>query len=72
MDVEAEWQGNWMELGGSGIFRPEVTEPLGIKHPVLAWGLGLERMALNMFDIQDIRNLYLSDIEWLRQSPLLR
>ena len=71
MDVEAKWQGKWMELGGSGIFRPEVTEPLGIAHPVLAWGLGLERMALNILDVQDIRNLYFSDIEWLRQQPLL-
>lgn len=71
MDVEAKWQGQWMELGGSGIFRPEVTEPLGITHPVLAWGLGLERMALNLLDVQDIRNLYFSDIEWLRQQPLL-
>ncbi|HTP57929.1 MAG TPA: phenylalanine--tRNA ligase subunit alpha, partial [Spirochaetia bacterium] len=32
----------WFELGGSGIFRPEVTEPLGIKVPVLAWGLGID------------------------------
>lgn len=71
MDVEARWQGKWMELGGSGIFRPEVTEPLGIHHPVLAWGLGLERMALNLLDVEDIRDLYLSDIDWLRQQPLL-
>jgi len=71
MDVEARWQGKWMELGGSGIFRPEVTEPLGIQHPVLAWGLGLERMALNMLDVQDIRELYLSDIQWLQRQPLL-
>jgi phenylalanyl-tRNA synthetase alpha chain len=72
MDVEAQWRGQWMELGGSGMFRPEVTEPLGITHPVLAWGLGLERMALNLLDLEDIRDLYLSDIEWLRQQPLLR
>src|SRR5947199_5202773 len=38
--------GRWMELGGSGIFRPEVTEPLGLKAPVLAWGLGLERLIM--------------------------
>src|SRR5256884_407509 len=38
--------GTWMELGGSGIFRPEVTEPLGLRAPVLAWGLGLERLII--------------------------
>jgi phenylalanyl-tRNA synthetase alpha chain len=40
MEVEVYWNNKWMELGGSGIFRPEVTEPIGIKSPVLAWGLG--------------------------------
>src|SRR2546422_942280 len=53
-------------LGGSGIFRPEVTEPLGLKAPVLAWGLGLERLIMAVEGISDIRQLYLSDIDWLR------
>jgi len=70
MDVEAKFQGKWIELGGSGIFRPEVTLPLGIKHPVLAWGLGLERLAMLRFGLDDIRDLYISDIKWLRESPL--
>ena len=35
-----------IELGGSGIFRPEVTIPAGLKYPVMAWGLGLERLAM--------------------------
>src|SRR5207245_9294546 len=35
---------DWIELGGSGVFRPEVTWPLGVKKPVLAWGLGSERL----------------------------
>jgi len=71
MEIEVEWNGKWMELGGSGIFRPEVTEPFGIKEPVLAWGLGLERMAMMMLGLYDIRELYFSDIEWLRKLPLL-
>src|SRR5437870_5599459 len=58
--------GRWMELGGSGIFRPEVTEPLGLKAPVLAWGLGLERVIMAVEGITDIRPLYLSDLDWLR------
>ncbi|HID73546.1 MAG TPA: phenylalanine--tRNA ligase subunit alpha, partial [Thermoplasmata archaeon] len=59
-------------LGGAGMFRPEVTLPVGIEHPVLAWGLGLERLAMLSLDVADIRSLYMSDIEWLRNVPLLR
>jgi phenylalanyl-tRNA synthetase alpha chain len=58
--------GRWMELGGSGIFRPEVTAPFGLKAPVLAWGLGLERVIMAIEGISDIRQLYLSDLDWLR------
>lgn len=71
MDVEVKWHDRWMELGGSGIFRPEVTEPLGVEEPVLAWGLGLERIAMELYGLSDIRQLYLSDLEWLRTAPLL-
>lgn len=71
MEVEVYWNGKWMELGGSGIFRPEVTEPVGVKNPVLAWGLGLERLAMLRYGLKDIRSLYISDLEWLRKTPLL-
>ncbi len=71
MEIEVEFNGRWIEVGGSGIFRPEVTEPFGIKYPVLAWGLGLERMAMNLLALSDIRMLYFSDIGWLRSLPLL-
>ena len=56
----------WFELGGSGIFRPEVTEPLGIKVPVLAWGLGIDRMALSSMGLHDIRELFTNSIEDVR------
>src|SRR5712691_1395580 len=58
--------GRWLELGGSGIFRPEVTGPMGLGAPVLAWGLGLERVIMAIEGITDIRQLYLSDLDWLR------
>ena len=63
---------DWVEMGGAGIFRPEVTEPLGCSVPVLAWGLGLERIALMRYDLSDIRDLYLPDTEWLKGVPLCR
>lgn len=56
----------WFELGGSGIFRPEVTEPLGVKVPVLAWGLGIDRMALTSMGLHDIRDLFSPSIEDVR------
>ncbi len=63
--------GRWMELGGSGIFRPEVTKPLGIRAPVLAWGLGLERVIMALEGLTDIRDLYLSDLDWLRNHKAI-
>lgn len=56
----------WFELGGSGIFRPEVTKPLGIEVPVLAWGLGIDRMALMHLGLNDLRDLFTYDIEAAR------
>jgi phenylalanyl-tRNA synthetase alpha chain len=56
----------WVEMGGMGILRPEVTEPLGIKTPVLAWGVGLERIAMLRFDLNDVRALYDNKLSWLR------
>lgn len=63
----------WMELGGGGIFRPEVTKPFGIDVPVIAWGLGLDRMAMVALGIDDIRDLFSPDLDFLRsrKSPLL-
>ena len=56
----------WIELGGSGVFRPEVTLPLGVKVPVLAWGPGIERLMMLRFKLEDMRDLYGSDLSWLR------
>jgi phenylalanyl-tRNA synthetase alpha chain len=71
MEIDVFYNNKWMELGGSGIFRPEVTEPIGVKNPVLAWGLGLERLAMLKFGLKDIRKLYISDLEWLRTKSLI-
>ena len=60
----------WIEMCGSGVFRPEVTRPLGCNVPVLAWGGGVERIAMLRYGLDDIRKLYLSDIDWLRQARL--
>ncbi len=56
----------WMELGGAGLLRPEVTHPLGVTVPVIAWGLGLDRMAMVALGIHDIRDLFSVDLEKTR------
>jgi phenylalanyl-tRNA synthetase alpha chain len=56
----------WIELFGMGILRPEVIEPLGIRNIVLAWGGGIERIAMLKYGISDVRELYNNKIGWLR------
>jgi len=56
----------WFELGGSGIFRPEVTSSLGVNVPVAAWGIGIDRMALMALGLSDLRELFSYDIENVR------
>ena len=63
----------WIEAGGAGMFRPEVLRPLGVERSqVLAWGLGIGRLAMLKLGIDDIRMLYSDNLEWLRESPLVK
>ncbi len=61
-------QFGWLELAGAGVFRPELCVPLGVKEPVIAWGFGLERLAMLKLGIKDIRNLFSHDLNFLRES----
>ncbi len=58
----------WMELGGAGLFRPELRAPLGVDVPVIAWGLGLDRMAMVALGISDIRDLFSPDLGFIREK----
>ncbi|MEM4598067.1 MAG: phenylalanine--tRNA ligase subunit alpha [Candidatus Diapherotrites archaeon] len=62
----------WIEFGGAGLFRPEVVRPLGIKCNVLAWGLGIDRLAMFKLGIDDMRDLFSTDLEWLRNHEIVR
>ncbi|MHA1484371.1 MAG: phenylalanine--tRNA ligase subunit alpha, partial [Candidatus Thorarchaeota archaeon] len=62
----------WIEVAPGGIFRPEVTRPLGITDPVLAWGIGAGRLYMASMDIKDIRDLYSRDLTWLRRAYFVR
>jgi phenylalanyl-tRNA synthetase alpha chain len=61
----------WVELGGAGMFRPEVTIPIFGRHiPVLAWGQGFDRIIMEFFNIKDLRNMYGNDINKLREMKI--
>ena len=55
-----------IEFGGAGIFRPEVVRPFGIEYPVIAWGLGVDRLFMVKNEISDIRELFSQNLQWLR------
>ncbi len=58
----------WIELGGAGMFRPEITVPLLGEHiPVLAWGQGFDRIIMDYYEIKDLRELYKNNLTQLRK-----
>jgi phenylalanyl-tRNA synthetase alpha chain len=60
----------WIELGGSGMVHPNVLETVGIdpqEFSGFAFGLGIDRMAGLMYEIDDIRLLFENDIRFLEQ-----
>jgi phenylalanyl-tRNA synthetase alpha chain len=53
----------YLEVGNSGLFRPEMLEPLGCgKRWTIAWGLGLERIAMLLYDVEKLSDLVGPDI----------
>jgi phenylalanyl-tRNA synthetase alpha chain len=71
VDVWHPQKKKWVELGGAGIFRPEVTATLlGTEIPVLAWGLGMERIIMEYYALEDVRDLYKNDIRQLRDMKI--
>ncbi|MBD3247160.1 phenylalanine--tRNA ligase subunit alpha [Candidatus Pacearchaeota archaeon] len=58
----------WLELGGAGMFRPEISVPLlGKNTPILAWGQGFDRIIMDYYKINDLRELYKNDLSQLRK-----
>ena len=65
--------GELIEIGNSGIFRPEMLEPLGVEADVMAWGLALERLLMLVTGAEDIRDVHgtLVDLEYLRTEEVI-
>lgn len=60
----------WIEALPGGMFRPEILKALEIRYPVLAWGIGIDRLAMAALDIEDIRELFSQNISFLRNYKI--
>lgn len=71
-----EGLGKWVEVGNSGVFRPEMLRPMGIPEDVtvIAWGLSLERPTMIKYSVKNIRDLFghKVDIHAIQSNPLCR
>jgi len=66
----------WVEVGNSGIFRPEMLRPMGFSEEVsvIAWGLSLERPTMIKYGISNIRDLvgHKVSLEFIKNNPICR
>lgn len=64
----------WVELGNSGMFRPEMLQPMGLPENVnvIAWGLGLERPTMIKYHIEHIRDIFgpKMDLSLMKNNPI--
>jgi len=69
-EVDLQWQGQWLEVMGCGMVDPNVLKAVGYDPEVytgFAAGFGVERFAMVLHQIDDIRRLYNSDLRFLQQ-----
>ncbi|KAL0384089.1 UNVERIFIED_CONTAM: Phenylalanine--tRNA ligase alpha subunit, cytoplasmic [Sesamum radiatum] len=66
----------WVEIGNSGMFRPEMLLPMGLPEDVqvIAWGLSLERPTMILYGIDNIRDLFghKVDLSLIKRNPICR
>ncbi len=70
VEVYARIGGSWVEVAGAGMIRPEILEAFRVEAPVAAWGIGVERLAMAIMGVDDIRHLYARDAKLLQEKPL--
>lgn len=70
VEVDMEWGGRWVEMGGAGMVDPAVLEAVGYDPDTVtgfAFGLGVERIAARRYGVADIRDFYRNDVRFLEQ-----
>ncbi|MEO8332982.1 MAG: phenylalanine--tRNA ligase subunit alpha [Gallionella sp.] len=69
-EMDMSWNGGWLEIGGCGMVHPNVLKHVNIdseKYLGFAFGLGVERLAMLRYGVNDLRQFYESDLRFLRQ-----
>ena len=69
-EIDMEWNGGWLEIGGCGMVHPNVLSQAKIDHELFqgfAFGLGVERLAMLKYGINDLRPFFNHDIRFLNQ-----
>jgi len=70
VEVDMQWKGRWLEMGGAGLVHPNVFRSVGIdpnEYQGFAFGFGLDRIAMLKFGIDDVRHLYTGDLRLVNQ-----
>lgn len=66
-EYEVFWKDNWLEVAGCGLIHPDILRNCNVKSPAWAFGVGLDRLVMSLFDIPDIRYLWSKDDRFLDQ-----
>lgn len=70
VEVDMRWKGKWLEMGGAGLVHPSVLEASGVdakEWSGFAWGIGIDRLVLLKYGIDDVRHLYNGDLRLISQ-----
>ena len=69
-EIDMSWNGGWLEIGGCGMVHPNVLKQVNVdseKYLGFAFGLGVERLAMLRYSVNDLRLFYESDLRFLHQ-----
>ncbi|MFM8791481.1 MAG: phenylalanine--tRNA ligase subunit alpha [Solirubrobacterales bacterium] len=69
-EIDMSWKGGWLEIGGCGMVHPEVFKHVGIdsnQYQGFAFGLGIERLTMLRYGVQDLRHFFNNDLRFLQQ-----
>ena len=69
-EMDMSWKSGWLEIGGCGMVHPEVFKHVGIdsnQYQGFAFGLGVERLTMLRFGVQDLRHFFNNDLRFLQQ-----
>jgi phenylalanyl-tRNA synthetase alpha chain len=69
-EIDMSWNGGWLEIGGCGMVHPDVFKHVNIDHEKyrgFAFGLGVERLAMLRYGVNDLRHFFNNDLRFLSQ-----